>query len=249
MGPTIEEFASAHQLPPRWVELRNACDRLVERADFWYRPDLRNAVRPLAVEASDILHSLLKPRGRLLPGGQPQAYPQNRYQTTVSRYESADRQPVRLRKAKGLSFADTDEAYMGKAIALARIARANGDTPVGSLVVHKGKIIAEGFEAVKKRMDVSGHAELIAIRNACSALQTFDLSGCMLCTTAEPCFMCSYAVRQTRISKVLIGRPTPSVGGISSLHPILTDTQIPSWGQPPDIVSGVLEAECSVLHL
>src|ERR1019366_7313903 len=73
----------------------------------------------------------------------------------------------------------------------------------------------------------------IAIRNACSALRTFDLSGCILCTTAEPCFMCSYAVRQTRISRVVIGRPTPRVGGISSLHPILTDPQIPGWGKPP----------------
>jgi tRNA(adenine34) deaminase len=114
--------------------------------------------------------------------------------------------------------------------------------------VHKRKIIAEGIESVKTQMDVSGHAELIAIRNACFALQTFDLSGCMLCTTAEPCFMCSYAVRQTRVSELIIGRPTPRVGGISSLHPILTDAKIPGWGQPPDIVSGVLEAECFALH-
>jgi tRNA(adenine34) deaminase len=137
---------------------------------------------------------------------------------------------------------------MGRAVALARIALANGDTPVGSLVVHKRKIIAEGFEAVKKHLDVSGHAELIAIRNACSARQTFDLSGCTLCTTAEPCFMCSYAVRHTRISRVIIGRPTPWVGGISSHYPILTDAQIPGWERPPDIVSGVLEAECFALH-
>ena len=54
---TIEEFASAHQLPSRWVELRKACSKLVGRADFWYRADLRDAARQLAVEASDILHS------------------------------------------------------------------------------------------------------------------------------------------------------------------------------------------------
>ena len=137
---------------------------------------------------------------------------------------------------------------MRRAIALARIALANGDIPVGSLVVDKHKIIGEGFEAVKKYMDVSGHAELIAIRNACSALQTFDLSGCTLYSTAEPCFMCSYAVRQTRISHVVIGRPTPTVGGISSHHPILIDAEIPGWGKPPDIVFGFLEAECFALH-
>jgi tRNA(adenine34) deaminase len=127
-----------------------------------------------------------------------------------------------------------DEAYMNRAIALAKIALTNGDTPVGSLVVRERKIVAEGIEAVKTTMDVSAHAELIAIRNACLALRTLDLSGCILYTTAEPCFMCSYAVRQTRIGRVVIGRATPRVGNISSNHPVLTDPQIPGWGRPPE---------------
>lgn len=137
---------------------------------------------------------------------------------------------------------------MRRAIALAEIALRNGDTPVGSLVVRETKIIAEGVEAVKKEMDVSAHAELIAIRNACLALQTLDLSGCVLYTTAEPCWMCSYAVRQTCVGKVVIGRATPRVGGISSNYPVLIDPKIPGWGQPPAIVSGVLERECLALH-
>ena len=141
-----------------------------------------------------------------------------------------------------------DEAYMNRAIALAKIALTNGDTPVGSLVVRERKIIAEGIESVKTTMDVSAHAELIAIRNACLALRTLDLSGCVLYTTAEPCFMCSYAVRQTRIGRVVIGRATPRVGGISSNHPVLIDPQIPGWGPPPKVVSGVLESECAALH-
>jgi hypothetical protein len=62
LGPTIEEFASTHQLPARWLELRNICNRLVARADFWYRPDLRNEARELAVDASDILHLALAQR-------------------------------------------------------------------------------------------------------------------------------------------------------------------------------------------
>jgi hypothetical protein len=68
LGPTIEEFASQHQLPARWLELRKTCNRLVARADFWYRADLRNEARQLAVEASDILHSALAQRDRLAPG-------------------------------------------------------------------------------------------------------------------------------------------------------------------------------------
>lgn len=60
MGPTLEEFAIKHQLPPRWLELREACNRLVERTDFWYRADLRDAARQVAVDASDILRSEFK---------------------------------------------------------------------------------------------------------------------------------------------------------------------------------------------
>jgi tRNA(adenine34) deaminase len=153
-------------------------------------------------------------------------------------------------KAKGLSLANAGEdiGYMRKAIGLATIAGENGDIPVGSVVVSNGKIITEGFEAVKKHMDISGHAELIAIRNACSALQTLDLSGCTLYTTAEPCFMCSYAIRQTHISKVIIGRPASKAGRISSHPLILRDAQIAGWGEPPDIVAGILEAECLALR-
>ena|SRR5438552_4315713 len=72
LGPTIEEFASKHRLPPRWLELKEACNRLVARADFWYRADLCDEARQLAVEASDILHSALRrgtePRKRNIRG-------------------------------------------------------------------------------------------------------------------------------------------------------------------------------------
>jgi hypothetical protein len=68
LGQSVEEFASTHQLPARWLELRKICNRLVARADFWYRPDLRNEARQLAVEASDILHLALAQSDRLAPG-------------------------------------------------------------------------------------------------------------------------------------------------------------------------------------
>jgi len=61
LGPTLEEFAGEHELPPRWLEVRRACTQLVERADFWHRADLRDAARRFAVEASDLFHSGLKP--------------------------------------------------------------------------------------------------------------------------------------------------------------------------------------------
>src|SRR5438094_1324111 len=110
----------------------------------------------------------LKRRGRSAPGGVRQACRQDIDETIRSGYEFADRPQTGSGKAKQLSLTGTHEAYMRRAIALARIALVNGDTPVGSLVIHKRKIIAEGFEAVHMQVDVSGHAELIAIRNACS---------------------------------------------------------------------------------
>lgn len=139
------------------------------------------------------------------------------------------------------------ETFMRRAIELAKIARKHGDSPVGAVVVRGERVISRGIEGVKSGTDVSAHAELAAIREACRRLRTFDLSGSVLYTTAEPCFMCSYAVRQTRISEVVIGRSTPRKGGFSSRHPILTDPEIVGWGRPPEVTCGVLEAECRAL--
>ncbi len=140
------------------------------------------------------------------------------------------------------------EAYMKRAIELAKIALSKGETPVGSLTVRNGEILAEGIEAVKTGLDISAHAEMIAIRRACRRLGTLDLSGCVIYTTAEPCFMCSYAIRQTRISQVVIGRPSPHIGGRSSFHPILSDSRISCWSKPPSVVRGVLKLECETLY-
>ncbi|HEY7877110.1 MAG TPA: nucleoside deaminase, partial [Gemmatimonadaceae bacterium] len=105
----------------------------------------------------------------------------------------------------------------------------------------------EGVESVRALRDIAGHAELIAVREACRTLGTFDLSACTLYTTAEPCWMCSFAIRQTHTGSVIIGRPTPHIGGATSAHPTLSDAAVPGWGAPPQIVFGVLEAECLAL--
>jgi tRNA(Arg) A34 adenosine deaminase TadA len=59
--------------------------------------------------------------------------------------------------------------------------------------------------------------------------------------------MCAYAIRQARISMVVIGRPAPGIGGVSSSHPILTDPSIENWTAPPGVVTGVLQTECEEL--
>ncbi|MGH9507177.1 MAG: nucleoside deaminase [Terriglobales bacterium] len=144
--------------------------------------------------------------------------------------------------------ASPDEEYMRRALKLARQAGAAGETPVGALVVLDGIVIAAAGEAVRARHDLGGHAELLALRAACRAVGSFDLSAATLVTTAEPCWMCSFAARQARIGRVVIGRATPDIGGASPPFPILAATSVPRWGPPPVVVSGVLAAECAALR-
>lgn len=149
---------------------------------------------------------------------------------------------------KGRASVDCqDEEFMRQAIKLARIALEQGDTPVGSIVVCNGHIIAEGVEAVRRENDLTAHAELRAIEKACQAFGSRNLGNCMLYTTVEPCWMCSFVIRSASVSRVVIGRTVPGIGGFSSKYPLLTDPDIPNWPPPPAVVTGVLEEECAGL--
>jgi tRNA(adenine34) deaminase len=93
--------------------------------------------------------------------------------------------------------------------------------------------VAEAAEQVRQDRDIAGHAELIAIRLACGAIDSLDLSACTLYTNVEPCWMCSYAIREARIATVVIGAPIDDIGGATSRFPILTDPDIADWVDPP----------------
>ncbi len=125
------------------------------------------------------------------------------------------------------------QRWMARCRELAEVARANGDAPVGAVIVRHGEIIAEGIEEVRLRKDVAAHAELIALRHACTLLDREDLSDCLLVTNVEPCWMCSFALRETRIGAVLWQSPVTDIGGITSRYPILSDDTIAGWGPPP----------------
>lgn len=137
--------------------------------------------------------------------------------------------------------------FMRHAIWLAQTARERGDTPVGSVVVCDGRIIGKGIEAVRADKNLAAHAEVRAVQEACRNLSAIELTGCTLLTTVEPCFMCSFVIRSAHISRVVIGKAAPYIGGFSSNYPILVDPNIPSWPRPPIVVTGVLEEECSAL--
>src|SRR5918992_1473914 len=141
-----------------------------------------------------------------------------------------------------------DVEAMERCIELARAAAERGDHPFGSVLVRDGQILAEGQNRVNSKFDPTAHAESEAIREACKALETLDLSGFTLYASGEPCWMCATVIRQVRIDRVVIGGlarwPT---GGYSSSFPILTAVVPGRYKSPPEVVVGVLGDECGAL--
>lgn len=136
------------------------------------------------------------------------------------------------------------ESLMRRCIALAKTAKERGDSPVGSLIVADGIIIAEGIEGGKTQRDITFHAEIEAIRKATIQLGRTDLSDCFMVTTHEPCIMCSYMIRHHKIRLIVVGMTTGEIGGYSSALPVLLDTTVSKWGTAPEIIDKVLEQEC-----
>jgi guanine deaminase len=99
-----------------------------------------------------------------------------------------------------------DESFMREAIRLSfETMRSNTGGPFGAVVVKDGKIIARGFNRVLETNDPTAHAEVVAIREACKALNDFQLSGCTIYTSCEPCPMCLAAIYWARPDKVYFG--------------------------------------------
>ena len=142
---------------------------------------------------------------------------------------------------------ELDESYIRQCIEIGRTAARAGEAPVGAIVVRDSRVVAQAGEEVNATLDVTAHAEVVAIRRASRAEGVLDLSGCTLYTSVEPCVLCSYAIRRVSIERVVIGAPTGSLGGVSSNHPILAEPGIPGFSAPPSIARGVLLRECTAL--
>jgi len=112
-------------------------------------------------------------------------------------------------------------SYMERCITLAKIAGENKEPPVGSILVSGNKIIGEGIEKVKASKDVTGHAELLAIKDAIARGHLEQLSTATMYTTHEPCLMCSYAIRTHKIPKIIYGLTVPHIGAASSTFRVL----------------------------
>ncbi|MFQ5572516.1 MAG: nucleoside deaminase [Rhodothermales bacterium] len=134
------------------------------------------------------------------------------------------------------------EVFMWEALAEARAGAAEGNLPVGSVVVRDGQIVARGHNEVVSGSDPTAHAEVVALRHAGAALRTPQLSGCTLYTTLEPCPMCAAALAWARIERVVIGSLFPRSGGVRSRAQIL-DVMAPIVHHV-EVVAGVLAEEC-----
>ena len=97
------------------------------------------------------------------------------------------------------------EYFMGQALALAREAAADGDVPVGCVIVRDGEIVGRGRNRREARGDATAHAEVEAIRDACGRLGSWRLHRCALYVTLEPCPMCAGAIVNARIEEVRYG--------------------------------------------
>ena len=109
----------------------------------------------------------------------------------------------------------TDEDFMRHAIALSRRGMAGGaGGPFGAVVVLEGRVVAEGWNQVTSTLDPTAHAEIVAIRRACTALGRFDLRGATVFTSCEPCPMCLAALYWSRCDRVVYANDRVQAAGI-----------------------------------
>lgn len=137
---------------------------------------------------------------------------------------------------------ENDFFYMNRALALARAAAEEGEVPVGAVVIDGGgRIAGEGRNRRRLDSDPTAHAEIVAMRRAAKALGGWNLSGCTLFVTLEPCPMCAGALVQARVSRLVYGCADPKAGACGTLMNIVRDARLV---HRLEIASGVLEEEC-----
>lgn len=138
-----------------------------------------------------------------------------------------------------------DNYYLRKCIRLANKAYiVDGDTPFACIIVKDNKIVSKTKNSCMKG-DKTQHAEILALKEAQKVLNSDDLSNCILYSNVEPCPMCSFMIRELRISKVCFSLFSRAMGGYSK-WPILQDEslgKITPFGRPPKVVSGLLANE------
>jgi tRNA(adenine34) deaminase len=139
----------------------------------------------------------------------------------------------------------TDADLMRQALDLAAAAAADGDVPVGAVVVDAaGTVIGTGRNTRERDADPTGHAEVVALRAAAAALGSWRLEGCTLVVTLEPCTMCAGALVAARVSRLVFGPFDEKAGAVGSLWDVVRDRRL---NHRPEVVSGVLAEESAAM--
>jgi tRNA(adenine34) deaminase len=134
-----------------------------------------------------------------------------------------------------------DEVLMGRALEAARECSSSDDVPVGALVAREGVPVAVAGNSRERLRDPTGHAEILALREAAMRTGSWRLDGCSLYVTLEPCAMCSGAAVLARVDRVVFGASDPKAGFAGSLGNLVQD---PRLNHRPELLGGVLANEC-----
>lgn len=138
-----------------------------------------------------------------------------------------------------------DRSAMVRALALAGEAGESGDIPVGAVVTDAaGEVIGEGRNLREATHDPTAHAEIVALRAAAERVGAWNLDGCTLVVTLEPCLMCAGAVLQARISRLVFGAWDDKAGAAGSVYDVVRDRRLPYRAE---VIGGVAEEEASAL--
>lgn len=136
------------------------------------------------------------------------------------------------------------ERYMRAAIQQAEEAMAEGEVPVGCVIVHEGRIIGKGHNQRETLQDPTAHAEVLAITSAAAHIGSWRLENTQLYVTLEPCPMCAGAIILSRIPEVYFGAYDPKAGVCGTLMNLLEDTR---FNHNAHLVPGILGEECGAL--
>ncbi|MBU1087854.1 MAG: tRNA adenosine(34) deaminase TadA [Candidatus Omnitrophica bacterium] len=136
------------------------------------------------------------------------------------------------------------EFYMAAAIKQAQQAAADDEVPVGTVIVHKGSIIARAHNQIERLKDPTAHAEMIAITQAANFLDNKWLSECSIYVTIEPCSMCAGALVLSRIKEIIYGADDPKTGACGSVINIANNSKL---NHCINVTNSVLANECGYL--
>jgi tRNA(adenine34) deaminase len=136
---------------------------------------------------------------------------------------------------------ELDALYMRRALELAACGEAEGEVPVGAVLVHEGRVIAETWNRPISLDDPTAHAEILALRAGGQALGNYRLTGATLYVTLEPCAMCAGAMVHARIGRLVYGAADPRAGAVDSTIGLLRTAGL---NHRVAVTGGVLGEEC-----